>query len=124
LGAVEVLQERIRARIMQGAGRATRNAKDFAAVLVLDDDLVSYVTRRDVQEAMHPEIHAELEFGYQHSIDTTSAEMLENLRIFAEHTADWREVDQDIVDDREQYERIDAPGTAELQRAVSHEVVA
>jgi hypothetical protein len=124
LGAVEVLQERIRARIMQGAGRATRNGKDFAAVLVLDDDLVSYVTRRDVQEAMHPEIHAELEFGYQHSIDTTSDEMLENLRIFTEHGADWREVDQDIVDDREQYERIDAPGTAELQRAVSHEVAA
>jgi hypothetical protein len=124
LGAVEVLQERIRARIMQGAGRATRNAKDFAAVLVLDDDLVSYVTRRDVQEAMHPEIHAELEFGYQQSIDTSSAAMQENLRIFAEHDADWREVDQDIVDDREQYERIDAPGTAELQRAVSYEVAA
>ncbi|GAA2679831.1 MULTISPECIES: DEAD/DEAH box helicase [Actinosynnema] len=124
LGAIEVLQERIRARIMQGAGRATRNAKDFAAVLVLDDELVSYVTRRDVQEAMHPEIHAELEFGYRHSIDHTSAEMRENLRIFAEHGAEWREVDQDIVDDREQYERVDAPGTAELQRAVSHEVVA
>lgn len=30
-------------------------------------------------------------------IDTTSVEMLENLRIFAEHGADWREVDQDIV---------------------------
>lgn len=64
LGALEVLQERIRARIMQGAGRATRNAKDFAAVIILGDDLVSYVIRRDVQASMHPEIHAELEFGY------------------------------------------------------------
>lgn len=124
LGAVEVLQERIRARIMQGAGRATRNAKDFAAVLVLDDDLVSYVTRRDIQQAMHPEIHAELEFGYQNSLNTTSAEMLDNLRIFAEHNEKWREVDQDIVDDREQHERINAPGTNELQRAVRHEVAA
>lgn len=124
LGAVEVLQERIRARIMQGAGRATRNSKDFAAVLVLDDDLVSYVTRRDVQEAMHPEIHAELRFGYHHSLDTTSAEMLDNLRIFIAHGEEWREVDQDIVADRERYERIDAAGSAELQRAVCHEVAA
>ena len=124
LGAVEVLQERIRARIMQGAGRATRNAKDFAAVLVLGNDLVSYVTRRDIQKAMHPEIHAELSFGYEHSIDATSAEMLDNLRIFDQHGEEWREVDQAIVDDREQHERIDAPGTAELQQAVRHEVSA
>ncbi|MGH3520613.1 MAG: DEAD/DEAH box helicase [Haloechinothrix sp.] len=124
LGAVEVLQERIRARIMQGSGRATRNARDFAAVLLLDDDLVSYVTRRDVQEAMHPEIHAELEFGFRNSIDITSAEMLEQLEVFAAHDQEWRDVDQDIVDDRERYERIDAPGSAELQRSARHEVAA
>lgn len=124
LGAVEVLQERIRARIMQGAGRATRNARDFAAVLLLDDDLISYALRRDVQEAMHPEIHAELEFGYRNSIDVTSAEMLDQLRIFATHDQEWREVEQDIVAAREQYERIDAPGSAELQKSVSHEVAA
>ncbi|MFF3790844.1 DEAD/DEAH box helicase [Streptomyces sp. NPDC001981] len=124
LGAVEVLQERIRARIMQGAGRATRNSRDFAAVLVLDDDLVSYVTRRDVQEAMHPEIHAELDFGYNNSIGATSTEMLDNLRVFLAHDQEWRDVDQDIVDAREQYERIDAPGSAELQGSVRDEVAA
>ncbi|WP_083921514.1 DEAD/DEAH box helicase [Actinopolyspora halophila] len=124
LSASEVLQERIRARIMQGAGRASRNAKDFAAVLVLDDDLVSYVTRRDVQEGMHPEIHAELEFGYQNSTAVTSDDMLDNLRIFAEHGEEWREVDQDIVENRERYERIDTVGTDALQRAAPHEVAA
>lgn len=122
LGAQEVLQERIRARIMQGAGRATRNARDFAAVLLLDDDLISYVVRRDVQAAMHPEIQGELEFGYTNSIDIPAAEMVEQLRTFADHGEDWRDVEQDIVAAREQYERVDAPGGVELQRSVSYEV--
>ncbi|MEK2479208.1 hypothetical protein [Streptomyces noursei] len=109
---------------MQGAGRATRNARDFAAVLLLDDDLVSYLTRRDVQEAMHPEIHAELDFGYHNSIGATSGEMLDNLRVFLAHGQEWRDVDQDIVDTRERYERIDTPGPAELQRSLRDEVAA
>ncbi len=124
LGALEVLQERIRARIMQGAGRATRNARDFAAVLLLDDDLISYVLRHDVQGAMHPEIHGELEFGYRNSTGITSTEMLDQLRIFATHGDDWREVEQDIVAAREGYERVDAPGSAELQKAARFEVAA
>jgi hypothetical protein len=124
LGAVEVLQERIRARIMQGAGRATRNARDFAAVLLLDDELISYTIRRDVQDAMHPEIHAELEFGYRNSIDITSTEMIDQLRIFATHGREWREVEQDIVVARDQYERTDAPGSTELQQSAPLEVAA
>ncbi|MGW7073080.1 DEAD/DEAH box helicase [Streptomyces sp. NPDC054855] len=124
LGAVEVLHERIRARIMQGSGRATRNTRDFAAVLVLGSDLSSYLSGRDVQAAMHPEIHAELEFGLAHSLESTSAEMLENLDAFLEHGAEWTEVDADIVAARETYERVDAPSSHELQRAVRAEVAA
>jgi hypothetical protein len=124
LGAIEVLDERIRARVMQGSGRATRNARDFATVLLLGDDLVSYVIRRDVQNALHPEIHAELEFGYRNSIDITSTDMLDQIRVFTEHGTEWRDVDADIVAGRESYERVDAPGSAELQRSVGYEVAA
>jgi hypothetical protein len=124
LGALEILQERIRARIMQGSGRATRNARDFATVLLLDDDLISYVLRSDVQDAMHPEIHSELEFGYHNSIDVTSTDMLDQLRIFTTHDDEWREVEQDVLAARESYERVDAPGAQELQISVHHEVAA
>ncbi|MFJ1964037.1 hypothetical protein [Streptomyces massasporeus] len=48
--------------------------------------------------------------------------MLDNLRVFRAHDQDWREVDQDIVDARERYERIDAADSAELQRSVRDEV--
>ncbi|MBA8963896.1 hypothetical protein JOJ86_005868 [Rhodococcus percolatus] len=124
LGAVEVLQERIRARIMQGSGRATRNSRDYAAVLVLGSDLTSYLTNLDVQGAMHPEVHAELEFGLENSIDTTSDEMTVRLETFERHDTEWAAVDSDIVTARELHVRKAAPGTDELQRAARREVVA
>lgn len=122
LGAVEVLQERIRARILQGSGRATRNTRDFAAVMVLGQALTSYLSGRDIQAAMHPEVHAELEFGWENSRGHDSTNMTENLRVFLRHENDWTEVDADIVRERERYARRSAPSTRELQRSVRHEV--
>ncbi|MFE4961054.1 DEAD/DEAH box helicase [Streptomyces sp. NPDC056653] len=122
LGAVEVLQERIRARILQGSGRATRNTQDFAAVMILGQNLTAYLSGRDVQAAMHPEVHAELEFGWDNSRKYDSANMIENLRIFLRHDDEWAEVDGDIVREREQYARAVAPSTRELQHSVKHEV--
>jgi hypothetical protein len=46
------------------------------------------------------------------------------MQVFAAHAAHRREVEQDIVAARETYERVDAPGCAELQKSVSHEVAA
>ncbi|MFJ9729708.1 DEAD/DEAH box helicase [Streptomyces sp. NPDC101209] len=124
LGAVEVLQERIKGRILQGAGRATRNTRDFAAVMILGQDLTSYLSGRDKQAAMPPEVHAELEFGYDNSRGKDSADMLDNLRVFLRHDAEWAEVDGDIVRDREKYTRVTSPSAQELQRAVRFEVEA
>ena len=124
LGALEVLQERIRARIVQGAGRATRNSGDYAAVLVLGNDLTSFCTRNDVLDAMHPEVHAEMVFGLTNSLDTPSSEMRENLRAFFDHSQEWREVEGDITADRDRLDRLDPPGAPELAAAASHEVAA
>ena len=46
LGAREALDERIRTRITQGMGRATRNRQDFAAVLLAGQDLISFLSER------------------------------------------------------------------------------
>ncbi|MEV6048804.1 DEAD/DEAH box helicase [Streptomyces xanthochromogenes] len=124
LGATEVLQERIRARIVQGAGRATRNNRDWAAVMVLGQSLTSYLSGPDHQAALHPEVHAEVEFGRRNSLGTSSAEVLDNLRVFQEHGQDWADVDEDIVTAREKYTRAIAPSATELQNAAKHEVEA
>ncbi|AOW90899.1 hypothetical protein BC342_35160 [Streptomyces olivaceus] len=122
LGATEVLQERIRARIMQGAGRATRNNKDWAAVVVLGRSLNSYLSGLGVQASLHPEVRAEVEFGRLNSLRTLSREMLDNLATFRERGEAWAEVDADIVADRDSYVRTVAPSAAELSNAAQYEV--
>ncbi|WP_331738175.1 DEAD/DEAH box helicase [Embleya sp. NBC_00896] len=122
LGAVEVLQERIRARIVQGSGRATRSVRDYAAVMVLGQSLTSYLSGRDVQAAMHPEVHAEVEFGRRNSLDTDSTSMLDNLDAFLGQTSNWDDVDGDIVANRETYSRAVAPSAPELRKSAGHEV--
>lgn len=124
VGADEVLRERIRARIQQGAGRATRNLRDHAAVLVLGRSLTSYLARSDIQASMHPEIHAELEVGVDASLDQSSDDVWENLAIFNDQGSDWQGVEEEIVRNREAYDRQDGPGAAALQQAVRSEVAA
>ena len=124
LGAVDVLQERIRARIQQGSGRATRNTKDFSVVIVLGDDLVRYFTSPDIQQLMQPELQAELTFGYNNSVQISSSEISENIGIFLEHAEDWHELEEDISDDRQGLTRRVPPGTKELEASVRFEVMA
>jgi hypothetical protein len=124
LGAMDVLQERIRARIVQGAGRATRNAEDFAGVVMLGDDLSSFCTRKDVLNAMRPEVNAEVSFGLENSLDIDSAEMAVNFQSFLAQGEDWADVEEELVDRRSEVTRAYPPGTQELSAAAPHEVAA
>ncbi len=124
LGAMEVLQERIRARIVQGSGRATRNANDFAAVVMLGDDLAAFCTRKEVRGALLPEVNAELSFGLDNSLDTSSQEMRENLNAFFAQDADWQEVDAEIEGLRDETAQTSPPGTKQLGQSAAYEVSA
>jgi hypothetical protein len=124
LGAMDVLQERIRARIVQGAGRATRNAEDFAGVVMLGDDLSSFCTRKDVLNAMRPEVNAEVSFGLENSLDIDSAEMAVNFQSFLAQGEDWADVEEELADRRSEVTRAYPPGTQELSAAAPHEVAA
>lgn len=124
LGAMEVLQERIRARIVQGSGRATRNANDFAAIVMLGDDLAAFCTRQEVKGALLPEVSAELSFGLDNSLDTSSQEMRENLDAFFAQNSDWQEVDVEIEALRDEAQQTNPPGTKQLGQSASFEVSA
>lgn len=124
LGALEVLQERLRARVAQGAGRATRNSGDYAIVIVAGGDLTRFCNRRDVLDALHPEVHAEMHFGFEESIESGSDAMTENIRAFLAQGEEWRAVDEGIAAERDALERHDPPGAVELERSAPAEVSA
>jgi len=124
LKALVVLTERIRTRLTQGAGRATRNSADYAAVLMLGRDLASFCAQADVQAASHPEIRAEISFGLDNSRGVPAGEAMENLRHFHEQDVDWRAAEQDIIAAREAQPRARPPGTEQLAAAAGHEVAA
>lgn len=122
LGAASVLTERIRTRLTQGAGRATRNSADYAAVLMLGRSLATFCAQTDVQAASHPEFRAELAFGLDNSRGVPAREALDNLCDFREQNDEWHEAEQEIIAAREGQARKKPPGTEQLASSAEHEV--
>src|SRR6266540_749157 len=127
LGARRVLAERIRTRVVQGAGRCTRNAQDYAAVIVRGSRLSDFCARDETLRAMHPELQAEFRFGLDNS-ERADVDLLELLDAFLKQDSDWLDADGDIraraaEASREQLAMVDelaqaAPFEVECWRAV------
>jgi hypothetical protein len=122
--ALVVLTERMRTRLIQGAGRATRNSADYAAVLILGRELANFCAEPGVQAASHPEIRAELSFGLDNSRGFPADDAMENLQHFRDQDDDWRAAEQNIIVSRDTAKRTLSPGTAQLAEAAPHEVAA
>ncbi len=120
LRAGRVTAERVRTRITQGAGRCTRNAKDYAAVIVHGERLVEFCSRDEEVAAMLPELQAEIEFGLKNS--ESGDDLLKLLELFLDQDDPWAEADDDIRAETNARERRLPPGVEALQRAVTHEV--
>lgn len=117
------LAERLRTRVVQGAGRCTRQPNDFAVVVVRGTDLTRYLSRPEVRAALEPELQAEVEFGWDNSRGASHAEILDNVRVFLEHGKAWRDGgEQELVTFRDDARQVPPPGSAALQAAAAWEV--
>lgn len=119
------LVERLRTRIVQGAGRCTRGPNDYAVVVVLGSDITKYFSRPENLKALEPELQAEVEFGWQNSRGADPDDVVENVEMFLEHGADWREQGEPMVAEfRQDAVKVEPPGTDALGMAAALEVEA
>ena len=119
------LAERLRTRIVQGAGRCTRGPSDYAVVVVLGSDVMKYFSRSENRSALEPELQAEVDFGWRNSKGIEPNEVIENVKVFLDHGNDWREEGEPAVAEfRQGAVKTDSPGTDALGKAAALEVEA
>jgi hypothetical protein len=121
LEAQRVLAERIRTRLVQGAGRCTRNPQDFAAVIVRGERLVDFFARSEHVRPMHPELQAEVAFGFE-NCENPDVDLLDLLDAFLAQNDDWRTADTDLRARTADATREVPPNASELADAAEREV--
>lgn len=122
LAAGVLLNDRILTRIVQAVGRCTRSATDYAAVIILGNDLNKILLDWDRRKFLHPEFQAEIEFGIEESKGVEESAFLDNFRIFLEHKEEWNSADETIVSLRDSLQQEKLPAMDKLIAAVPHEV--
>jgi hypothetical protein len=125
LRARAALEERTRTRVVQGAGRATRNPLDHAIVLIRGGDLTRYLTSPIVRQSLDVDLQAEVEFGLENSREVSSADVLENASVFLEQGDNWRDnAEPFIAEARRKLARVEPAGSVLLAASAPHEVEA
>jgi len=122
LAATALLGERMRTRLTQGVGRATRGEGDWCAVLVGSREAYDFCARGEVRALLHPELQGELRFGLEESRDREAQDFLDLLAVALEHGEEWREAEEQVRQLRDEATRGLDPAAAALQAAVTDEV--
>jgi len=122
VGASCLLRDRVLTRFTQGVGRCTRSDNDYAVVFIWGNPLVEFLVKQDMRCLLHPELQAELEFGYKNSIDKSEDDFKELWQAFLEHGEDWKEAEDAIVALRGQKNRESDPASQGLQHVAMYEV--
>ena len=120
-----IFTDRILTRIIQAVGRCTRNDTDYAAVVILGEELNNWMRNSERRSLFHPEIAAEIEYGIEQSKDISNDEFLENLDFFLNHKEEWSELDEgekDIISRRDSLNKSSLAGVTELSNSVPHEI--
>ena len=124
LRAGDVLAERIRTRIVQGAGRCTRGPQDWAVVVVQGNELLRYLADPDNTHSMPIELQSEIEFGLQASVGSY-ANVVALARSALAQDEDWRtHGEAALAEGRASSKRTPQPLAAELAASAPREVTA
>jgi hypothetical protein len=123
--ASAALAERLRTRIVQGTGRATRGPNDYAVVVMCGSDITRYFSRPENRTALEPELQAEVQFCWDNSKGHEASDLLDNVRVFLAHDTEWREGGEPLLAEfREEAVKVPAPGAAALGESAQLEVEA
>ncbi|MBF4609390.1 DEAD/DEAH box helicase family protein [Curtobacterium sp. VKM Ac-1393] len=119
------IAERVRTRVVQGAGRATRQPNDAAIVVILDRGLTKYLQQPETINALEADLQAEIQFGRTNSTDVSVEEVLSNVDAFLEQGDAWRSgAEPHIAKARREAVQILPAGSEALGKSVPHEVEA
>jgi hypothetical protein len=102
MAASTLFRERIKTRIVQAIGRCNRRDVDYSAVIILDEKLQNELITKNKLKEYHPELQAEIEFGYEQSEQHEEVEdLMQLLKLFLKHKEEWEMADTHIIDKRE-----------------------
>ncbi len=123
LGARHALAERIRTRITQGVGRATRSRRDTAIVVLHGDDLIGFLTPKEDREMLRSEIQAELELAFS-TAEIPQEDVLASIDSFLDQDTEWQPTEDFLRKYAEEHPQHDPPGAGHLTAAAIHEIAA
>jgi hypothetical protein len=122
LRASEVLHERIRTRVLQGAGRCTRGPKDWAVVVVTGEDILRFLSRTEVRKSLPVELQAEITFGLEQS-QSPADDLLYLTQSALDQDEIWQEdAEPELAKLRREATRAPQPNVAELAASTVREV--
>jgi hypothetical protein len=124
LRASEVLRERIRTRVLQGAGRCTRGPKDWAVVVVAGEDLLRFLSRAEIRRSLPVELQAEITFGLEQSQAPAEQLVLLTESALAQDDVWQEDAEPELAKLRREATKISPASVAELSASAPREVQA
>ena len=122
IGAYSLLRDRVLTRFTQGVGRCTRSDNDFASVVIVGLRLIEFLLKKENRGTLHPELQAEIKFGFENSRETESDRFRESWEAFMEQGKSWVKAEEAIVALRQSQTRINDPVAQQLKSIVADEV--
>lgn len=122
LATTSLLRDRMITRLNQAVGRCTRSDTDYAAVFLIDKDLIDFILKTENRKVLHPELQAELHFGIDNSKDKLESDYKELLQAFLDHGEEWEEAEKAILTMRDDKVRSEDIIADRLKKVVCNEV--